>query len=184
MRCTSRLKFREEKVDLHKLIEEFSKLENAVVGHGPKHPERLDRKIAKQLSDFLIKYPAFAEDKGIVEYFEYYGAIGIHPPNPPFDKLTVITYGFDEEITMSIAHPDESLEDNGFYRFAEVIVVSSEYESTDAEYAINIEHSDKKGIYHRVSSGDFDSRKVAYTPYCATFLDWLDKLIKNKGKYL
>ncbi len=169
-------------MDLHKLIDEFAKLENAVVGQGPKHPERQDKEGQEQLSNFLVEYPAFAEDKSIVEFFEYYGAIGIYPPNPPFGEFTVITYGFDEDVTMSIAYPDESLEDNGFYRFAEVITVFPKTKSVGANYAINVDDRSKKGIYHRVSSNEIDSRTIPYTLYCETFLHWLDRLIKSRNK--
>ena len=171
-------------MQLHSLIQEFSKIKYSVIGKGPKHPDSPDINGEQELTQFLKDFPAFANDIPMIEFFEYYGTVEIFVPETPYADFELIMYGFDEEISMSLAHPDESLEENGFYRFAEVIVRKDDGDHVSANYAMNVDISRKQGIYYRVSSIATDSRTIPYRYHCSSFLEWLENIITHRGKDL
>jgi hypothetical protein len=173
-------------MNLHELIEGFVNLGYASVGFGPRHPDMPVHKLQSEIEAFFTRYPSLQSDQGYVDFLLTYSAASIDWPD---ERLVMEIYGFSD-FTTSLPHPDEPLiDENGFFRFAEIqIGPILEDNTVGIEFAWDITGERRDGIYRRIlTMADYDRdawKYITYTWYCGDFLEWLEDVVNKQGKLL
>jgi hypothetical protein len=169
-------------MNLHEVMGRFVRLGNVTVGMGPKHPSGVATEVQEEIDTFLAKYPALRRDQSYVDFLEYYSAAAVDWPN---EKLIIEIYGFSDEISLLIAHPDEPLlDEDGFYKFAEIMIKTGRkiVDSFGMEYAFDTTGERRAGVYHRVAPPRVYTETLPYEWYCSTFLEWLEHVVEKQGR--
>lgn len=168
-------------LNIHSLMKEFSKLEGAEIGRGPKHPSSPDPNLAQETEAFLNEYPFLRQDQGYVDFLESYAGAWVMWPN---NELIIDLFGFTE-VSRNIANPDNVcvVDENGF-----LIVYDGMVRLVDGGFregvigqgfAFDATGERKWGIYRYVFVSGVE---VARYWYCETFLQALAALIETRGK--
>jgi len=168
-------------MDLHEIVTEFQNLGYVSLGKGPKHPEG-DSSLQPEIDEFLAQYPTIARDRSFVDFLEYYSAAAVDWPD---EQLTIEIYGFSPEITLLIGRPEEPLIDAlKFFRFSEILVKLGPHgeQAIDGLYAFDISKDRVAGIYQKTTVWTTDSASINYAWYCATFSEWLSRVVEAGGR--
>lgn len=171
-------------MNLEELVKKLSRIEYVEIGKGYKHSTSPNLALRDDCNKFFAEYPTLREDKDYVEFMEVYAGAIIDHPN---EVIMVDIYGLLSDLTVNVLYPDESLiEKKKFFRFGEVAYVpidSKRKDGLSASFAFDLTDA-SSGIYKRREIYQTDYKTVPYEWYCASFIEWFEKLVMTSGKLI
>ncbi len=162
---------------LRQLIRGLVTLGEPLIDFGPKHYAAPNPSLQPEIDAFFEMYPALGRDAGYVEFLEVYSAAVVEK----YESLIVEIYGFSHEIATHVAHPDESLiEDGDFFRFAEILLLGKDDRGIGIGLGFSFDLTGRRpsGVYRSI---DQDGKQTPHEWYCSTFLEWLEQVVQKKG---
>lgn len=168
-------------MDIVKIGQQLSQMEFALVHGGPKHPIYPNLGFQHQIDQVFDKYPRLKKDQTYVDFLEtYVGALILYPDS----SIHVAIHGV-WDYTLHLLE-DELLEDSRFLCFSSVMFHPSiEGNLNSLSFAFDLSHDNigiLKDTYFTDETAELGFRREPYQPYCDTFAEWLDRLVKAKGR--
>lgn len=165
-------------LNIHSLMKEFSRLEGAEIGRGPKHPSSPDPSLAPEIEEFLNQYPFLRQDRGYVDFLECYAGAWVMWPNLDF---VVDLFGFANVSTHIVKEDGYVVDPTGFLKFCDGLVRIHKgvgHEGVLGQgFAFDATGKRRWGVYRSITD-EVESDKYWY---CETFLQALAALIETKG---
>lgn len=167
-------------MNIHNLMNQFAKLDYAIVGQGAKNLQSTLPDFEKEVEDFLSRYSFLYKDEGYVDFLKLYAGAMLDLPNGNF---TIDIFGFDESVSMHLTQDESQIvDDNGYFTFcSSVIKVKSDKFALDSfkgiGYSFDATGNREWGIY-RIIEGE------EHKWYCDNFLNWLKIIITSSKEYL
>ena len=158
-------------MNIHTLMTQFAQFEHAKIGRGPKHPTEPNVSLHTEVNTFLESYPFLRNDTGYIDFLECYAGASIFNQNSPF---TVDILGFaGNSISTHMFEMEESvIDEEGFLMFGYLMLDDKSLGQHQISFGFDATHHRLPGVYQYVSQVD-----AQWDWYCATFLEWLDKLL-------
>jgi hypothetical protein len=176
-------------MQIDQLMDRFTGIPGARVGHGPRHPRHPDPSIAGQVDEFLDAYPALRADPGYVEFLERYGGASIE--NEKTGQIVDIL-GFTDASTDMIEMDGPIVDDNGFLVFAQCVYHLIEdgklRDTQEHDFAFDTTGRRDPRVYHlysamsRLTSAPEAPRSQSpFEMSCDGFVDWLAMIVNRNG---
>lgn len=172
-------------MDIHSLMDRFSKLDGAAVGSGPKHLVSPDVELQKTINHFLEQHPFLRRDQGYIDFLEGYAGASIERLDKPDVVLDI--FGFTDVSSHLITGEGDVINPDGFFDIAGGTYPGENYKQKSLPYLLRIKSlgccldtTGKRewGIY-RTRYNQAKEKEVYW--YCRTFLEWLEILIDTDG---
>ena len=172
---------------IHELLSQFSKLDGAVIGQGPKHPQSPDATISAAVTAYFTDFPVLKRDQGYVDFMEAYAGASLLREDP-FIALDI--FGFTSASSDLIKIDDHCywqgesniVDKDGFLAFATLDYTRvSSNEGIATVFAFDITDHREWGIYKAEDiTAPYDEVAV-FRKYCDTFAGWLEAVLVGKG---
>lgn len=167
-------------MNVEEIGQQLSKMEFALVHGGPRHPVYPNVSAQSQINQVFDAYPRLRKDQSYVDFLEMYaGALILYPDS----SIVVLIHGIWDYTPHLL---DGEFVDGKYLCFADVMFdppINDDILSVGFAFDIS---NDEPGIFRSVDyddpEGEFSIRREPYRPYCDTFVEWLDKLVRVKGR--
>lgn len=163
-------------MDIHSLMNDFSKFDGAKIGFGPLHPLHPQKALAGNIKHFLDTYPFLEQDEGYIQFLQLYAGASIFKK----DSIWMVDIlGFtDNTICSPIAAMEgDIIDEYGFLMYSYIVIETRPIGSRQLSFAFDSTIQHPQGIY-RV----FADAPNAWHWYCPSFLIWLERLIACEGR--
>jgi hypothetical protein len=166
-------------MDIHEVMRRFNMLDYSLSSGGPLHPKYPNKILERDVARLWDTYPALKQDQGFVDFIEAYsGAFILYPDNSLFVSINGL-WDYTAHLLF-----EEGVYDGHYIVFSEILLDnanSSEGSISGIGFAFKL--TEMPGVYRHLSfKGDNPRKQEGYEPYCDTFAEWLDRLVKAKGR--
>jgi len=165
---------------IHELIRELSSLGAVVTGHGPKHPEAPSDDLGAEIAAFLDEHGFLRRDEEYVDFLESYAGLLLTREH---DFLSLSVYGFDPEIGLHLTEGEgDLLTEDGFLTFADATVSEQEgvfgpNDPLGVAFGFDATGERRPGVYRNLSGRPYEW-------YCEGFTEWLETLVRLRGRWI
>src|SRR5260221_13257818 len=105
-------------MDIQTLINQFVNLGHAQVGRGPKYPAEPATHLLPEIDSFLDSYSFLKQDKGYVDFLEFYAGASVFWPN---GELIIDIFGFTKVSSHLLNLEGPVVDEDGYLMFANTI---------------------------------------------------------------
>lgn len=162
-------------MNIHSLMEKFSKLPEAALGRGPKHPSMPNLALRDEIEAFLKEHPFLTKDRGYIDFLECYaGARAFRADG----SLVVDIFGFTEISSHLIEADGPIIDQDGFYGFSDGIFQDRAGIDVGIGGRFDATGNRRRGVYRSRYSRP---NEIDIYWYCESFLEWVEVLIDTKG---
>lgn len=161
---------------LHLLLEQVHELGDLELGRGPRHPTSPNQRLSTEVTNFLDTYSFLVQDRSYVDFLECYSGLLLYQDS---NSGSLSVYGFDDSVTLHIVKGEGPLIDEaGVLTFADLVIPIQKEDRGEEDllsFGFGFDTTQKRawGVY-RIT----DTQPWHW--YCSTFLEWLQRLGRQK----
>lgn len=137
-----------------------------------------DTRIAREVEEFLDRYPFLRRDPGYVAFLQCYAGAGLTSQG---ELRSLDIYGFSDEVTLHITRGEGDVVENGLLTFADLLLRldpghGAQVKSVGCGFGFP-ESSDARWGVYRITEDRSEW-------YCETFCEWLRQAIVKRGRLM
>jgi hypothetical protein len=159
-------------MNIHSLMHQFAQFDGAQVGHGPKHPTEPNLTLTEEIATFFNHYSFLQHDQGYVDFQEYYAGASVIILSDNNLTVDIDIFGFLDVSTHMTKYEDPIVDEDGHLVFSYILF-------NKKQFSFSFNTNREWGVYRTVVWENLD-RQTSW--YCATFLEWLERLIQYQGR--
>lgn len=161
-------------MNIHSLMHQFAQFQGAQVGRGPNHPIKPNLALAEEIATFFKRYPFLQRDPGYVDFQECYAGASVIMLSDNNRTVDIDIFGFLDVSTHMTEYEDSIVDEDGYLVFSYIL-----FDEQQCSFSFHAHRDRRSGVYRTIVRKNLD-RQTSW--YCATFLEWLERLIQQKGR--
>ncbi len=179
-------------VDIDDLMTRFARLSPAAqIGRGPAHPSEPDADLVERLERWLEQHPFLRREPTYIAFLQRYAGAVVDDPE---QDLAIDLHGFagmgcdldDDSDGGPLNEEAPGVDGRGFYQFALVRMHTlpdhSFRSSVLMGFSFDASQQRQPGVYRGISTPNGPSIEPHW--FCASFSEWLERAIQEKGRLL